>query len=68
MSTSPALDLPEHLFVCIDHAGIAVPDLDAAIGYLHGLGLQSLVCQPPTLEQLFLEHYEDDLSALDARR
>src|SRR5690242_331796 len=31
MSTSPALDLPEHLFVCIDHAGVAVPDLDAAI-------------------------------------
>jgi methylmalonyl-CoA/ethylmalonyl-CoA epimerase len=35
MSTSvPAstpLDLPEHLFLCIDHAGVAVPDLDAAI-------------------------------------
>jgi ABC-2 type transport system ATP-binding protein len=42
--------------------------LDAAIGYLHGRGLQSLVCQPPTLEQLFLEHYGDALAALDARR
>ena len=31
MSTSPDLDLPEHLFVCIDHAGVAVPDLDEAI-------------------------------------
>ena len=31
MSSSPALDLPDHLFVCIDHAGVAVPDLDAAI-------------------------------------
>ncbi|HET6167696.1 MAG TPA: methylmalonyl-CoA epimerase [Marmoricola sp.] len=31
MSTSPALDLSEDLFVCIDHAGVAVPDLDAAI-------------------------------------
>jgi methylmalonyl-CoA/ethylmalonyl-CoA epimerase len=31
MSTSPALDLPEHLFVCIDHAGVAVPDLDEAV-------------------------------------
>ena len=31
MSTSAPLDLPEHLFVCIDHAGVAVPDLDAAI-------------------------------------
>jgi methylmalonyl-CoA/ethylmalonyl-CoA epimerase len=26
-----ALDIPEHLFVCIDHVGVAVPDLDAAI-------------------------------------
>ena len=26
-----ALDLPEHLFVCIDHVGVAVPDLDEAI-------------------------------------
>ena len=30
-TTSAALDLPEHLFLCIDHAGVAVPDLDAAI-------------------------------------
>jgi methylmalonyl-CoA/ethylmalonyl-CoA epimerase len=30
-STSAPLDLPAHLFVCIDHAGVAVPDLDAAI-------------------------------------
>jgi methylmalonyl-CoA/ethylmalonyl-CoA epimerase len=33
MSTSPGLDLPEHLFVCIDHAGVAVPDLDTAIEF-----------------------------------
>ena len=25
------LDLPESLFVCIDHVGVAVPDLDEAI-------------------------------------
>jgi methylmalonyl-CoA/ethylmalonyl-CoA epimerase len=25
------VDLPENLFVCIDHVGVAVPDLDAAI-------------------------------------
>jgi polyether ionophore transport system ATP-binding protein len=31
--------------------------LDAAIGYLHGLGIRSLVSQPPTLEQLFMRHY-----------
>lgn len=25
------LNLPEHLFLCIDHVGVAVPDLDEAI-------------------------------------
>ncbi|MEP6817384.1 MAG: methylmalonyl-CoA epimerase [Marmoricola sp.] len=29
--TSAPHDLPESLFVCIDHVGVAVPDLDAAI-------------------------------------
>ncbi len=28
---SMSLDLPEHLFTAIDHVGIAVPDLDAAL-------------------------------------
>ena len=28
--TTP-LDLPAHLFTCIDHVGVAVPDLDEAI-------------------------------------
>jgi polyether ionophore transport system ATP-binding protein len=37
--------------------------LDAAIGHLHALGLRSLVCQPPTLEQLFLRHYGTELAA-----
>ncbi|HET9499627.1 MAG TPA: methylmalonyl-CoA epimerase [Marmoricola sp.] len=27
---SAPLDIPEHLFVCIDHVGVAVPDLDEA--------------------------------------
>ncbi len=27
---SAPLDIPEHLFTCIDHVGVAVPDLDAA--------------------------------------
>jgi ABC-2 type transport system ATP-binding protein len=35
--------------------------LGAAIGHLHRLGLRSLVCQPPTLEQLFLRHYNTEL-------
>jgi methylmalonyl-CoA/ethylmalonyl-CoA epimerase len=25
--------IPEHLFVCIDHVGIAVPDLDEAVAF-----------------------------------
>ena len=33
MSTPPDLSLPEHLFTAIDHVGIAVPDLDAAIEF-----------------------------------
>jgi ABC-2 type transport system ATP-binding protein len=36
--------------------------LDTAIGYLHGLGIRSLVSQPPTLEQLFMRHYGEDLT------
>ncbi|HET7387520.1 MAG TPA: methylmalonyl-CoA epimerase [Nocardioidaceae bacterium] len=24
------MDIPEHLFICVDHVGIAVPDLDEA--------------------------------------
>jgi methylmalonyl-CoA/ethylmalonyl-CoA epimerase len=30
-NSSAPLGLPEHLFICIDHVGVAVPDLDAAI-------------------------------------
>ena len=27
------LNIPEHLFTCIDHVGVAVPDLDEAIAF-----------------------------------
>ncbi len=27
------MEIPEHLFVCIDHVGVAVPDLDEAIAF-----------------------------------
>lgn len=27
------LEIPEHLFLCIDHVGVAVPDLDEAIAF-----------------------------------
>jgi methylmalonyl-CoA/ethylmalonyl-CoA epimerase len=51
MSTSPTLDLPEHLFVCIDHAGVAVPDLDEAIElYTKSFGM-TLVHEETNKEQ-----------------
>ncbi|MGN6723199.1 MAG: VOC family protein, partial [Marmoricola sp.] len=28
-----SLEIPEHLFLCIDHVGVAVPDLDEAIAF-----------------------------------
>jgi ABC-2 type transport system ATP-binding protein len=37
--------------------------LDAAVGYLHSLGIRALVSQPPTLEQLFMRHYGEDIIA-----
>lgn len=35
--------------------------LDAALGALRGFTVTSLVCQPPTLEELFLRHYGDEI-------
>ena len=38
--TTP-LDLPAHLFTCIDHVGVAVPDLDEAIAlYRDAFGME----------------------------
>ncbi|MEV6150893.1 ABC transporter ATP-binding protein [Nonomuraea sp. NPDC052129] len=36
--------------------------LDALLRELVKVGVRSLVSQPPTLEEMFLRHYEDDLS------
>ncbi len=37
------LEIPDHLFVCIDHVGVAVPDLDEAIAlYRDAFGMQVL--------------------------
>jgi ABC-2 type transport system ATP-binding protein len=35
--------------------------LDAAVGLLHGSGIRSLTASPPTLEELFLRHYGDEI-------
>ena len=38
---SAPLDIPAHLFTCIDHVGIAVPDLDEAIAlYKDAFGME----------------------------
>jgi ABC-2 type transport system ATP-binding protein len=36
--------------------------LDAVLRQLASLGIRSMTSQPPTLEELFLRHYQDDLS------
>jgi ABC-2 type transport system ATP-binding protein len=36
--------------------------LDSAMRHLAGLGIRSLTSQPPTLEELFLRHYGDELA------
>jgi ABC-2 type transport system ATP-binding protein len=37
--------------------------LDQTIRHISSFGIQSLVSQPPTLEELFLRHYGDELEA-----
>ncbi|MBJ7359273.1 ABC transporter ATP-binding protein [Nocardioides sp.] len=37
-------------------------DLDRAVGVLHRAGIVSLTSQPPTLEELFLRHYGDEIT------
>ena len=42
------------------HADLVVntTHLDTVIGYLHGRGVQALTASPPTLEELFMTHYD----------
>jgi ABC-2 type transport system ATP-binding protein len=39
--------------------------VDAVVGALHAAGIRSLTATPPTLEELFLRHYGDDLAAVE---
>ncbi|TYL55822.1 ABC transporter ATP-binding protein [Nocardioides sp. BGMRC 2183] len=39
---------------------VETDQLDALLGALHQRGVRTLVCQPPTLEELFLRHYGDE--------
>ena len=43
-------------------------DLDAVVRGLSSLGLRSLVAEPPSLEDLFLRHYADELAVLERSR
>jgi ABC-2 type transport system ATP-binding protein len=44
------------------HFQVDTARLDEAVRRLSELGVESLVCQPPTLEELFLRHYGDELA------
>jgi ABC-2 type transport system ATP-binding protein len=45
---------------------VDTPDLDDAIGVLHRAGVRTMTATPPTLEELFLRHYGDELPAAEA--
>ncbi len=45
------------------HFDVDGVDLDGAIRHLSSFGIHSLVSQPPTLEELFLRHYGDELDS-----
>ncbi|MEU7526910.1 ABC transporter ATP-binding protein [Saccharothrix sp. NPDC042600] len=40
------------------HCQVDTDDLDAVLRQLTHVGVRNLVCRPPTLEELFLRHYE----------
>ena len=67
---APLAGLPGvHDFAADGHRAVFLVDnehLDAVTRELSALGLESLVCAPPSLEQLFLQHYGDEPAALDA--
>ncbi|MET7276663.1 ABC transporter ATP-binding protein [Kribbella sp. NPDC005582] len=46
------------------HCEVDTAQLDAVMRQLAASGIKSLVAQPPTLEELFLRHYEDDAVAV----
>jgi ABC-2 type transport system ATP-binding protein len=45
------------------HCEVDTALLEGLMKQLAGSGIKSLVAQPPTLEELFLRHYEDDAAA-----
>jgi ABC-2 type transport system ATP-binding protein len=43
-------------------------ELDQALRLLTSFGVRTLTCQPPTLEEMFLRHYGDELIELESHR
>ena len=57
-----------HGLEIVDHRvrfDVDTPELGAAIAHLSALGIRTLTSHPPTLEELFLRHYGDDVDAGD---
>jgi ABC-2 type transport system ATP-binding protein len=60
-----------HALERLDEAGrhvrfeVESDHLDEAIARLSAAGIQALVSHPPTLEELFLRHYGDDLAGVE---
>ncbi len=46
---------------------VETAQLDGALRFLANFGVRSLTSQPPTLEELFLRHYGDELAQLEGR-
>lgn len=45
------LSIPEHLFLCIDHVGVAVPDLDEAVAFYRDAFGMEVVHEETNAEQ-----------------
>jgi ABC-2 type transport system ATP-binding protein len=48
------------------HFEVDTSQLDAVLRQLTSVGVRSLISQPPTLEELFLRHYQDDVRSVVA--
>ena len=44
---------------------VETAQLDGVVRYLSGLGIRSMTSTPPTLEELFLRHYGDEIERLE---
>jgi ABC-2 type transport system ATP-binding protein len=50
------------------HFDVDTDQLEVALRHLANFGIRSLTSQPPTLEELFLRHYGDELAELNNDR